>query len=53
MTAFNVDLDTPFEQLTEDEKTLIFYGSGTRSSILNHEGDFGLRDLDMAFGDCT
>ena len=24
MTAFNVDLDTPFEQLTEDEKNLIY-----------------------------
>ncbi len=49
MTAFNVDLDTPFEQLTEDEKTLIFYGSGDKVFHFYHEGDFGLRDLDMAF----
>ncbi|GFH40752.1 excinuclease ABC subunit UvrA [Pseudolactococcus insecticola] len=49
MAAFDVDLDTPFEQLSEDEKTLIFYGSGERLFHFYHEGDFGLRDLDMAF----
>ncbi|GAA2820799.1 excinuclease ABC subunit UvrA [Pseudolactococcus raffinolactis] len=49
MTAFKVDLDTPFEQLSEDDKNLIFYGSGDKLFHFYHEGDFGLRDLDMAF----
>lgn len=49
MTAFNVDLDLPFEQLSEDEKSLIFYGSGEKTFHFHHVGDFGLRDLDMPF----
>ncbi|GFH41854.1 UvrABC system protein A [Lactococcus hodotermopsidis] len=49
MAAFNVDIDLPFEKLAEDDKTLIFYGSGERLFHFYHEGDFGLRDLDMAF----
>ncbi|MDN6029452.1 MAG: excinuclease ABC subunit UvrA [Lactococcus plantarum] len=49
MTTFGVDLDTPFDNLTEAEKTLIFFGSGERLFHFHHEGDFGLRDVDMAF----
>lgn len=49
MTSFGVDLDTPFEKLSEADKQLIFYGSGDRLFHFYHEGDFGLRDLDMAF----
>ncbi|MDR1606720.1 MAG: excinuclease ABC subunit UvrA [Streptococcaceae bacterium] len=49
MTAFAVDLDTPFEALSEADQTLIFDGSGDRLFHFYHEGDFGLRDLDMAF----
>ena len=33
MTAFGVDMDTPFEDLSEEEKHLIFYGSDGKSSI--------------------
>ena len=49
MTTFGVDLDTPFDNLTEADKTLIFFGSGERLFHFYHEGDFGLRDVDMAF----
>ena len=49
MTTFGVDLDSPFDNLTEAEKTLIFFGSGERLFHFHHEGDFGLRDVDMAF----
>ena len=49
MTAFGVGLDTPFDSLSDADKTLIFDGSGDRLFHFYHEGDFGLRDLDMAF----
>ena len=49
MTTFGVDLDTPFDNLSEADKTLIFFGSGERLFHFYHEGDFGLRDVDMAF----
>ena len=33
MTAFGVDMDTPFEDLSEEDKHLIFYGSDGKNSI--------------------
>ncbi len=32
MTAFGVDMDTPFEELSEENKHLIFYGSDGKES---------------------
>lgn len=49
MTQFGVDLDTPWEKLSEKDQSLVLYGSGERLFHFYHEGDFGLRDQDMTF----
>lgn len=50
MTAFNIDMDTPFENLTEDEQNLILYGSGDREFHFHYVNDFGgERNIDLPF----
>ena len=49
MTQFGVDLDTPWEELSEKDQNLVLHGSGERLFHFYHEGDFGLRDQDMTF----
>lgn len=50
MTAFNIDMDTPFENLTEEEQNLILYGSGDREFHFHYVNDFGgERNIDLPF----
>lgn len=50
MTAFNIDMDTPFENLTEEEQNLILYGSGDREFHFHYVNDFGgERNVDLPF----
>lgn len=50
MTAFNIDMDTPFENLTEEEQNLILYGSGEREFHFHYVNDFGgERNIDLPF----
>ena len=50
MTAFGVDMDTPFEDLSEEEKHLIFYGSDGKEFHFHYENEFGgVRDIDIPF----
>ncbi|MDY5635682.1 excinuclease ABC subunit UvrA [Streptococcus orisratti] len=50
MTAFNIDMDTPFEKLTEEEQNLILYGSGDREFHFHYVNDFGgERNIDLPF----
>lgn len=50
MTQFGVDMDTPFEELTDDEKNLIFHGSDGKEFHFHYENEFGgVRDIDIPF----
>lgn len=50
MTAFNIDMDTPFENLTKEEQNLILYGSGDREFHFHYVNDFGgERNIDLPF----
>ena len=50
MTAFGVDMDTPFEALSEEDKNLIFYGSDGKEFHFHYENEFGgVRDIDIPF----
>ncbi|KXT78041.1 Excinuclease ABC subunit A [Streptococcus sp. DD13] len=50
MEQFGVDLDQPFESLTEEEKELIFSGSKGKEFHFHYENDFGgVRDIDIPF----
>lgn len=50
MTAFGIDMDKPFEELTEEEKQLIFFGSDGREFHFHYENEFGgVRDIDIPF----
>ena len=50
MTAFNIDMDTPFENLTEEEQNLILYGSGDSDFHFHYVNDFGgERNIDLPF----
>lgn len=50
MTAFNIDMDTPFENLTKEEQNLILYGSGDREFHFHYVNDFGGgRNIDLPF----
>lgn len=41
MASFGVDMDTPFEALTEEERDLVLYGSGDREFHFHYVNDFG------------
>ncbi|HFU3945577.1 TPA: excinuclease ABC subunit UvrA [Streptococcus suis] len=50
MNHFGVDMDKPFEELTEEEKNLIFNGSYGKEFHFHYENEFGgVRDIDIPF----
>ena len=50
MIAFGIDMDKPFEELSEEEKQLIFFGSDGREFHFHYENEFGgVRDIDIPF----
>ncbi|WP_155997032.1 excinuclease ABC subunit UvrA [Streptococcus ruminantium] len=50
MNHFGVDMDKSFEELTDDEKNLIFYGSNGKEFHFHYENEFGgVRDIDIPF----
>ncbi|MDM7657100.1 excinuclease ABC subunit UvrA [Lactococcus lactis] len=49
MEQFGIDLDRPWEKLSEKEQQIVLYGNGDKLFHFLHEGDFGLRDQDMSF----
>ncbi|MDR0297186.1 MAG: excinuclease ABC subunit UvrA, partial [Streptococcaceae bacterium] len=48
MTAFGVDLDTPWEELSAANQKLILHGTD-KLFHFQHEGDFGYQDKQMPF----
>ncbi|WP_423218003.1 excinuclease ABC subunit UvrA [Streptococcus equinus] len=50
MEVFGVDMDTPFEDLSEEEQNLVLYGSGEREFHFHYVNDFGgERNIDLPF----
>ncbi len=50
MASFGVDMDTPFEALTEEERDLVLDGSGDREFHFHYVNDFGgERNIDIPF----
>lgn len=50
MEDFGVDMDTPFEDLSEEEQNLVLYGSGEREFHFHYVNDFGgERNIDLPF----
>ncbi|MBJ8326403.1 excinuclease ABC subunit UvrA [Streptococcus pacificus] len=50
MTKFGIDMDTPFEDLSDEEKDIVLNGSKGREFHFHYENDFGgVRDIDIAF----
>ena len=50
MEAFGVDMDTPFEDLSEEEQNLVLYGSGECEFHFHYVNDFGgERNIDLPF----
>ncbi|MBF0778528.1 excinuclease ABC subunit UvrA [Streptococcus cuniculi] len=50
MTQFGIDMDKPFEDLSTEEKELIFHGSDGREFHFHYENEFGgVRDIDIPF----
>lgn len=50
METFGVDMDTPFEDLTEEEQNIVLYGSGEREFHFHYVNDFGgERNIDLPF----
>lgn len=50
MTTFAIDMDTPWDDLSEAAKQLILYGSGDREFHFHYRNDFGgVRDIDLPF----
>ncbi|MDU2991292.1 MAG: excinuclease ABC subunit UvrA, partial [Streptococcus mitis] len=50
MTSFGVDMDKSFEDLSEEDKNLILYGSDGKEFHFHYENEFGgVRDIDIPF----
>lgn len=50
MTAFGVDMDVPFKELSDEAKNLILYGSDGKEFHFHYENEFGgVRDIDIPF----
>lgn len=50
MEAFGIEMDKPFEELSKEEKQLIFFGSDGREFHFHYENEFGgVRDIDIPF----
>lgn len=48
--GFGIDLDTPFEQLPEEQQDLILNGSGEETFHFHYENEFGgVRDVELPF----
>jgi excinuclease ABC subunit A len=47
---FNIDMDTPFEELPEEHKDIVLNGSNGQIFHFHYENDFGgVRDVEVAF----
>lgn len=47
---FNIDMDTPFEELPEEHKDIVLNGSNGEIFHFHYENDFGgVRDVEVAF----
>lgn len=50
MEQFGISMDRPFDDLSQEEKELILYGSGEREFHFHYENEFGgVRDIDIVF----
>ena len=48
--AFDVDMDTPFKDLSKADRDLVLYGSQGKEFHFHYQNDFGgVRDVDVAF----
>lgn len=47
---FGIDFDTPFKDLTKEQKELLFRGSGEKTFHFHYQNEFGgVRDVDIPF----
>lgn len=50
MIQFGIDMDKPFEDLSPEERHLVFYGSEGKEFHFHYENEFGgVRDIDIPF----
>lgn len=50
MIHFGIDMDTPFSDLTQEEKDLVLYGSNRKEFHFHYENEFGgVRDIEIPF----
>ena len=50
MIQFGIDMDKPFEDLSPEDRHLVFYGSEGKEFHFHYENDFGgVRDIDIPF----
>jgi excinuclease ABC subunit A len=50
MKEFNIDLDTPFSELSKEEREIILYGTHEELFHFHYENDFGgVRDVEIPF----
>ena len=50
MIQFGIDMDKPFEDLSLEERHLVFYGSEGKEFHFHYENEFGgVRDIDIPF----
>ena len=50
MIQFGIDMDKPFEDLSPEERYLVFYGSEGKEFHFHYENEFGgVRDIDIPF----
>ena len=50
MIQFGIDMDKPFEDLSPEDRHLIFYGSEGKEFHFHYENEFGgVRDIDIPF----
>lgn len=48
--AFDIDMDTPFKDLSKADRDLVLYGSQGKEFHFHYQNDFGgVRDVDVAF----
>ncbi|GEL13848.1 excinuclease ABC, A subunit [Lapidilactobacillus concavus DSM 17758] len=48
--AFRINMDKPFNQLTERQRNIVLYGNGDKKFHFHYENDFGgVRDVDVEF----
>ena len=48
--AFGIDMDTPFEDLPQEQQDIVLYGAKDKTFHFRYENDFGgIRDIDTTF----